>query len=142
VRECHVIQVVQQFGVVHPIIHVFQEILFVFQLLLLHQFAVVVFWFDNNWLKNLFVLLEVQPVIDTVSSDFGELTVLVDQRTVLLFDVITVDEVVALFECLFKHLGQGYDLILFKQFNVGGGDAIPDVVDPRFDVGLLRVRVS
>jgi len=142
VREGHVIQVVEQFGVVHPVVHVFQEVLFVFQLLVLHQFAVVVFGFDDNRLKNLFVLLEVQPIIDTVSGDFGELAVLVDQRTVLLFDVITVDEVVALFECLLEHLSQGYDLILFEQFNVGGGDAVPDVVEPRFDVGLLRVRVS
>lgn len=97
------------------------------------------FRFDNDTVEDLFILLEVQPFINTVPSHLSKLPIIVDKCTVILFDVITLHEIVPLPECLFKQLCHGYDLILFQQFNVGSCDAVPDVVEPRFELGVAWV---
>jgi len=85
---------------------------FVFKVLLIHQFTIVVLWFDNNWLKYLFIFLKIQTFIYTITSDFSGLSVIIDEWNVLLFDVITVYKIVALFKTVVKQLSHRDDFIV------------------------------
>lgn len=85
---------------------------FVFKVLLIHQFTIVMLWFDNYWLKYLFIFLKIQTLIYTITSNFSGLSVIIDEWTVLLFDVITLYKIVTFFKTGVKHLSHRYDFII------------------------------
>ena len=94
---------------------------------------------DDDRVEYLLVLLEVRTLFNAVARDLGELAVDVDERAVVLFDVVAVNKVVALLEGLVEELRHRDDLVLLEHLNFGRHGAIADLVESGLEARLLRV---